>query len=187
MVPSLKRARCSKDDVTSEQTHPRPNFNPGSSLGAYLLEGLDQPSSVSGLWDRCRHSDDVASFERFVVALDLPFVLRALLKTQVRPCRKRCPCSAALAAEACFQGCHLLFEQTAGTACSLPESGGAPKLKLGERSQSSAAVIRFRCCCSSRRIDLVILAAFHRSQTPSSCGWSGPPAYAWPRPQGVCA
>lgn len=47
-------------------------------VGAYILERLDRPSSISGLWDRCRHSEDVASFERFIIALDLLFALGAL-------------------------------------------------------------------------------------------------------------
>jgi hypothetical protein len=47
-------------------------------VGAYLLEKLDRPASISGLWDRCRQSNDVATFERFIVALDLLFVLGAL-------------------------------------------------------------------------------------------------------------
>ena len=47
-------------------------------VGAHLLEKLDRPSSISGLWERCRQSDDVASFERFTMALDLLFILGAL-------------------------------------------------------------------------------------------------------------
>jgi len=47
-------------------------------LGAILLRKLEQPSSVSGLWERCRKSPDIASFERFAVTLDLLFVIGAV-------------------------------------------------------------------------------------------------------------
>jgi hypothetical protein len=47
-------------------------------LGALILHKLDQPSTVSGLWDRCRQSTEIASFERFTLAVDLLFALGAI-------------------------------------------------------------------------------------------------------------
>ena len=38
-------------------------------VGAHLLSELDQPRSVSYLWNRVRDTQDVATFERFSLAL----------------------------------------------------------------------------------------------------------------------
>jgi hypothetical protein len=53
----------------------------GSSLlgvGATILRKLDQPSTITGLWDRCRPSQEVATFGRFSLALDLLFAIGAI-------------------------------------------------------------------------------------------------------------
>ena len=47
-------------------------------LGGLLLHKLDRPSSISGLWERCKGVDEVASFERFVIALDFLFILGSI-------------------------------------------------------------------------------------------------------------
>ena len=53
----------------------------GSSIlgvGATILRKLDQPSTITGLWDRCRSSQEVATFARFSLALDLLFAISAI-------------------------------------------------------------------------------------------------------------
>jgi hypothetical protein len=48
------------------------------SLGALILGGLEEPSTVSRLWDRFRERREVATFQRFVLVLDLLFALGAV-------------------------------------------------------------------------------------------------------------
>lgn len=53
----------------------------GSSLlgvGATILRKLDKPSTITGLWDRCRPSEEVATFERFAAGLSLLFAVGAV-------------------------------------------------------------------------------------------------------------
>lgn len=53
----------------------------GSSLlgvGATILRKLDQPATITGLWDKCRPSQEVATFARFSLALDLLFAVGAI-------------------------------------------------------------------------------------------------------------
>lgn len=47
-------------------------------VGATILRKLDKPSTITGLWDRCRTADEVATFERFALALDLLFAVGAI-------------------------------------------------------------------------------------------------------------
>ena len=47
-------------------------------VGATILRKLDKPSTVTGLWDRCRTSDEVATFARFSLALDVLFTIGAI-------------------------------------------------------------------------------------------------------------
>lgn len=47
-------------------------------VGAVLLSHLDRPTPVSSLWDRCRKETDVATFERFVTALDFLFSITSI-------------------------------------------------------------------------------------------------------------
>lgn len=53
----------------------------GSSLlgvGATILRKLDKPSTITGLWDRCKPSDEIATFERFSSGLCLLFAVGAI-------------------------------------------------------------------------------------------------------------
>lgn len=47
-------------------------------VGGLMLERLDQPRTITGLWDKARHVPEVGSFERFILALDLLFALGAV-------------------------------------------------------------------------------------------------------------
>jgi len=44
-------------------------------VGATLLESLDQPVTVSGLWEKVREKRNVGTFERFVLAANLLFLM----------------------------------------------------------------------------------------------------------------
>ncbi len=53
---------------------PNKHVPPGKSLvgvGAKLLHALDRPQTESALWGRVRDLPEVATFGRFVLALDL--------------------------------------------------------------------------------------------------------------------
>jgi hypothetical protein len=47
-------------------------------VGATILRKLDKPSTISGLWDRCRTSEEIATFARFSAALSLLFAIGAI-------------------------------------------------------------------------------------------------------------
>lgn len=47
-------------------------------VGAVVLLHLSEPVTVSRLWERTRLEPRVGTFERFVLALDLLFILGAL-------------------------------------------------------------------------------------------------------------
>lgn len=47
-------------------------------VGATLLRHLDGPITVSGLWERAKVESNVGTFERFVLAADLLFVIGAI-------------------------------------------------------------------------------------------------------------
>jgi len=47
-------------------------------IGAALLTRLDQPRTISGLWERARVIPEVVSFERFVLGLDLLYTIGAI-------------------------------------------------------------------------------------------------------------
>ena len=60
---------------------PTKHILPGHSLfdaGSTLLAALVIPSTVSDLWQRVREDMSVQEFERFVLALDLLYVLNAV-------------------------------------------------------------------------------------------------------------
>jgi hypothetical protein len=60
---------------------PTKHLPPGKSLlgvGATLLGALDRPQTESSLWSRVRHAPEVATFERFVLALDLLYAMGAV-------------------------------------------------------------------------------------------------------------
>ena len=44
-------------------------------LGAVLLQHLELSQSVSGLWEHVRGVASIGTFERFVVAMDMLFIL----------------------------------------------------------------------------------------------------------------
>ncbi len=47
-------------------------------VGATLLANLEQPRTVSRLWEQVREHPSVRTFERFVFALDLLYLLGAV-------------------------------------------------------------------------------------------------------------
>jgi len=48
------------------------------SVGALILGSLEEPTTVSRLWSRFRERREVATFQRFVLVLDLLFALGAV-------------------------------------------------------------------------------------------------------------
>lgn len=44
-------------------------------VGATLLENIDRPVTVSGLWEKVREKRNVGTFERFVLAANLLFLM----------------------------------------------------------------------------------------------------------------
>ena len=60
---------------------PDKHLSIGTSLlgvGATILRRLDRPSTVTGLWERCRQSEDIVTFGRFALGLDLLFAIGAI-------------------------------------------------------------------------------------------------------------
>lgn len=47
-------------------------------VGATLLRFLGQPTTVSGLWERVRMEQNVGTFERFVLASSLLYIIGAI-------------------------------------------------------------------------------------------------------------
>ncbi|WP_017273614.1 ABC-three component system middle component 6 [Sinorhizobium meliloti] len=47
-------------------------------VGATLLRHLQEPMTVSGLWERVRSEPNVGNFERFVLAANLLYLLGGL-------------------------------------------------------------------------------------------------------------
>ena len=47
-------------------------------VGATILKHLDSPITVSGLWERTKVETNVGTFERFVLAADLLFIIGAI-------------------------------------------------------------------------------------------------------------
>lgn len=44
-------------------------------IGAVLIDALNRPHTVTGLWEKVRDLRVVGTFERFVLALDMLFIL----------------------------------------------------------------------------------------------------------------
>ncbi len=44
-------------------------------IGAVLIDALNRPLTVTGLWEKVRDLHVVGTFERFVLALDMLFIL----------------------------------------------------------------------------------------------------------------
>jgi len=60
---------------------PNKHLPPGKSMlgvGAKLLRALDRPQTESALWGRVRNLPEVATFERFVLTLDLLYAIGAV-------------------------------------------------------------------------------------------------------------
>lgn len=47
-------------------------------VGARVLRRLHRPVTVSALWERVRRDEGVSTFDRFVLALDLLYLLDAI-------------------------------------------------------------------------------------------------------------
>jgi hypothetical protein len=47
-------------------------------VGATILRHLESPITVSGLWERTKVESNVGTFERFVLAADLLFIIGAI-------------------------------------------------------------------------------------------------------------
>ena len=47
-------------------------------VGATLLKELSRPLSVTELWDKVRTSKGVGSYQRFILALDMLYLLGAI-------------------------------------------------------------------------------------------------------------
>ena len=60
---------------------PTKHIQPNEALigvGATVLAKLNGPITVSGLWDRLRPEPNVGTFERFVLAVNLLFLIGAI-------------------------------------------------------------------------------------------------------------
>ncbi len=51
-------------------------------VGAVILQYLDQPQTVTSLWDKVRFEGTVGTFERFVMALDLLYITGLIILSQ---------------------------------------------------------------------------------------------------------
>jgi len=47
-------------------------------IGGVLLARLENPRTISKLWDEVRDHPDIRTFERFVLALDLLYIIGAV-------------------------------------------------------------------------------------------------------------
>ncbi len=47
-------------------------------VGAILIIELDRPQTVTSLWERTRKAAEVGNFERFVLALDMLYIIGAI-------------------------------------------------------------------------------------------------------------
>ena len=47
-------------------------------IGALLLAELDQPQTVTSLWERAREEGTVGTFERFVLGVDMLYIIGAV-------------------------------------------------------------------------------------------------------------
>lgn len=48
-------------------------------LGALLIEHLETPSTVSGLWDSVRNKQEIGSFDSFILSLVYLFAIGAVV------------------------------------------------------------------------------------------------------------
>ncbi len=47
-------------------------------VGAFLLIELQDPQTVTSLWEKTRTNSSVGTFERFVLALDMLYIIGAI-------------------------------------------------------------------------------------------------------------
>jgi len=47
-------------------------------LGSLILEDLTSPKTVSNLWDRIRSNDSQIPFDKFILTLDLLFLIKVV-------------------------------------------------------------------------------------------------------------
>ncbi len=47
-------------------------------MGAILLEKLKSPQTVSSLWEKIRKYDEINSYEKYILTLDLLFILNLI-------------------------------------------------------------------------------------------------------------
>lgn len=47
-------------------------------IGAFLLQQLEFPQTVSGLWEMVRNDPTIGSFDNFVLSLDYLFIIGAI-------------------------------------------------------------------------------------------------------------
>ena len=47
-------------------------------VGAAVLRQLSEPRTITALWEACRQIDAVGTFQRFVLTLDLLYLLEAI-------------------------------------------------------------------------------------------------------------
>jgi hypothetical protein len=47
-------------------------------VGAAVLRNLDEPRTITSLWEACRQNAAIGTFHRFVLALDLLYLLGAI-------------------------------------------------------------------------------------------------------------
>jgi len=66
---------------------PNKHLTPRQSLlgiAAEILSYLDGPQTVNQLWERCRDDRTIGTFDRFVLALDLLFIVGAVDRSSGR-------------------------------------------------------------------------------------------------------
>lgn len=51
-------------------------------VGTVLLRNLEQPQTVTSLWDRVRDDRSIGTYERFVLALDLLHIMGVINLSQ---------------------------------------------------------------------------------------------------------
>ncbi len=44
-------------------------------VGAIVLRHLERPQTITGLWDKLRQNNSVGTYERFILALDLLYIV----------------------------------------------------------------------------------------------------------------
>ena len=60
---------------------PTKHISPSRSLigvGAVLLDQLERPITVTALWDKVRGLPEITTFQRFILALDLLYMMDAV-------------------------------------------------------------------------------------------------------------